>query len=97
VYRFDIHAARSNPYNPIPIRQHPIINREEPLHAMPIRPLMAWSTFQYVWPVLAILTYILVTTVLRVLAMHRRYWITLHDRICESRNMRRQYLKDIGG
>jgi len=58
---------------------------------------MPWSTFQSVWPVLAILIYILVTTVLRVLALHRNYWITLHNRICESRNMRRQYLEDLEG
>lgn len=58
---------------------------------------MTWSTFQSVWPILAILVYILITTVLRILAMHRHYWITLHNHICESRNMRRQYLKDLEG
>lgn len=58
---------------------------------------MTWSTFQSVWPVLAIMIYILITTALRVLAMHRSYWITLHNRICESRNMRRQYLEDLDG
>ena len=59
---------------------------------MPINSLMAWSTFQFVWPILVILTYILVFTVLRVLAMHRNYWITLHNHICEARDIRRQFL-----
>ena len=58
---------------------------------------MAWSTFQSIWPVLAILAYFLITTVLRVLATHRYYSVTIHDRICESRNMRRQYLENLDG
>lgn len=55
---------------------------------------MTWPLFQLVWPVLLILLYALATCMVRVLSTHRFYAVEIHDRVCESRNLRRQYLED---
>lgn len=45
-----------------------------------------------VWPVLAILAYVLVTCVLTTLAYMRRNQVELHDRVRESLLLRQRYM-----
>ncbi|MCC7146631.1 MAG: hypothetical protein IT443_09310 [Phycisphaeraceae bacterium] len=56
---------------------------------------MTWQIIQKIWPILAVLVYILVTCVLGVLAYMRKHEIDLHDRVRESLVMRNKYLQTI--
>jgi hypothetical protein len=58
---------------------------------------MTWAMFHTIWPVLALLLYILVMCIVKVLSANLYHAMTLHNRICEARNLRRQYLEEIDG
>ena len=44
-----------------------------------------------VWPVLVVLLYVLVSSVLRTLAAHQRYAMTVHDLVLDSKVKRKSY------
>ncbi|MCE9592544.1 MAG: hypothetical protein K8S99_18710 [Planctomycetes bacterium] len=48
-----------------------------------------------VWPILALLAYLLVTVVLYVLAQHRAHYVGLYDRIRESNRLRSEYIESL--
>jgi len=52
---------------------------------------MTWAVLQTVWPILTVLVYLLITSVLTVLAYMRKNEIELHRRIFESLQMRNAY------
>jgi hypothetical protein len=56
---------------------------------------MTWTIFYSIWPVLAVLAYLLFTCVLYVIASYHRRLISIHDTIRESKHLRQQYLKAI--
>ncbi|MCC7192642.1 MAG: hypothetical protein IT444_07655 [Phycisphaeraceae bacterium] len=56
---------------------------------------MTWAVFQSVWIVLAVLVYLLFTSVLYVIAMYHHRQISIHDTLRESKTLRQQYLKAI--
>lgn len=77
-----------------------VITLEELRGTMPISSQMPFHLLASVWPVLAVLAYLLVTVVLYILARYRQQYISLHDRIRESHDLRNAYvqsLKDRGG
>lgn len=47
------------------------------------------------WPVLLVLLYALVTSVLSVLATYRDYGVRVHDIVLESRRRRQQYMDSV--
>ena len=54
---------------------------------------MTWEVFVKVWPVLALLVYVLFTCVLLILAAHQKRALSVHDHIRESKALRQQYLR----
>lgn len=59
-------------------------------------PSVTWDLFQTVWPVLGLLAYLLVTFVLVILASQRSLAIAVHDRVRESKALRRRYVELVG-
>jgi hypothetical protein len=57
--------------------------------------LVTWATIQPVWPVLALLAYILVNCVLAVLAAQRRHALDVYDRVRASKKLRTEYLTSL--
>lgn len=55
---------------------------------------MTWESLQIAWPALAILSYVLVASVLHVLASHYRHAIQIHEHIRAVRRLRNEYLSD---
>lgn len=53
---------------------------------------MEWTVIQQAWLPLVLLGVLLVTGVLAVLAAQRHYDIAIHDRIRDSKELRRKYL-----
>jgi hypothetical protein len=56
---------------------------------------MSLQVIQSVWPVLALLGFVLVTAVLAVLAGYHRHAVAVHDRVRESKARRRAYLESV--
>lgn len=56
---------------------------------------MTWELFQSIWPVVLGLVYLLFTCVLLILAAQHGRAIAIHDRIRESKALRRQYLRAV--
>ena len=54
---------------------------------------MTWPVFQLVWPVLLALVYIMGMSIVRVLSIKVHYAIALHNRVCDARNIRRQFFE----
>jgi hypothetical protein len=54
-----------------------------------------WQAIQSVWPILLLLTYLLVTAVLTVLTYERKKHIDLHNRVRESLQMRNNYFRQL--
>lgn len=55
--------------------------------------MVSGELFQYVWPVLAVVVYAMVTCMLRLLSTHHGRELDIHNRLRASKEMRRQYLK----
>ena len=55
--------------------------------------IMHLEPIHTVWPILAILVYAFTMCMVRVLSAKLTYRVRLHNRVCEARNMRRQYLE----
>ena len=53
---------------------------------------MTWTSSQFTWVIIGVVTYALVTAVLAILAQHAARSIAIHDRIRDSKNLRQQYL-----
>jgi hypothetical protein len=53
---------------------------------------MTWEVFLKLWPVFAILAYLLATCVLLILAGHAKKTLSVHDHIRESKALRQKYL-----
>jgi len=62
---------------------------------VPIYGLVSWSVFQLVWPVLAVLAFLLARTVVMILHMHHFKAVDVHMRIKQCRELRHQYLASI--
>lgn len=58
---------------------------------------MTWDMFHTIWPVLALLIYILIMCIVKVLSANLSHAITLHNRVCQARDKRREYIEEIGG
>lgn len=57
---------------------------------------MTWSLAQSVWPVLALLVFVMTKMMVWVLSSALYHEVRVHDRICKARDMRRQYFEDLG-
>lgn len=56
---------------------------------------MTWDVFVKLWPVFALLAYLLVTCVLLILAGHAKKTLAVHDHIRESKALRQKYLNAV--
>lgn len=56
---------------------------------------MNWQSIDYIWPVLLLLGYLLVTAVLTVVTYERKKHIDLHNRVRESLHMRNAYFQHL--
>ena len=59
--------------------------------------MMTWHVLQSIWPVLAVLAYLLVTAVLTVVTSMRKRAIDVHDRIRQCMELRQRYLSERPG
>ena len=61
----------------------------------PIRQEMPGSVFHSVWPVLAVLLYVLLTNVVKILSSHQNYAMRVHDLVLDSRQRRQTFMNAV--